>query len=214
MSYLPHIYPVGATFFVTFRLADSLPQHIVKELRIEYNEEGTKIKNEVNDTRKQKELIHNLRHKLFGRYDHQLDNNPYGECHLKDSLIAKILRDKVFQYQGIYYNVDALSIMPNHVHMLLDTSIQVSAKSDIAEAPEHYVDVSKWMQFIKGGSSFLINKLLKRSGTLWEKESYDHYVRFNNPGEYERIKEYIEQNPVKAGLEDRFSRIPYLFSCG
>jgi len=33
---------------------------------------------------------------------------------------------------------------------------------------------------------------------FWQKESYDHWVR--NPSELEKIRTYIENNPVKAGL--------------
>jgi len=211
MPLLPHIYPIGATFFITFRLADSLPQHIFKKLKFEFDIEESKIKKVVFDTNAKEEMLYDLRKKLFGKFDQQLDSHPYGACHLKDSMIAQILWDKIFQYHGKYYNVEALSVMPNHVHMLLDTSIQVPQECDIDEIPKHYMDVNKWMQLIKGGSSFLINKRLKRSGTLWEKESYDHYVRFNKPGEYERIKEYILQNSRKAGLGNRFIKKPYLY---
>jgi REP-associated tyrosine transposase len=42
-------------------------------------------------------------------------------------------------------------------------------------------------------------KLLGRTGEpFWQKESYDHWVR--DQAEFERIRVYIENNPVKAGL--------------
>jgi hypothetical protein len=41
--------------------------------------------------------------------------------------------------------------------------------------------------------------VLGRSGEpFWQKESYDHWVR--DRAEFERIRDYIEANPVKAGL--------------
>lgn len=76
--------------------------------------------------------------------------------------------------------------MPNHVHFVADTSIQISTDMEINEAVEEYVEVSKWMQLIKGGSAYLINKYLKRKGTLWHKESFDHFIRFEKEGEYIR----------------------------
>jgi hypothetical protein len=33
---LPHIAPVGAIFFVTFRLEDSIPQSILRDLKAQY----------------------------------------------------------------------------------------------------------------------------------------------------------------------------------
>jgi putative transposase len=43
------------------------------------------------------------------------------------------------------------------------------------------------------------DRLLKSlKGAFWQKESYDHCVR--NRIEFEKIRRYIETNPVKAGL--------------
>ncbi|GLR17079.1 transposase [Portibacter lacus] len=116
------------------------------------------------------------------------------------------------EYHSRYYNVHAISIMPNHVHMLLDTSNQISNDELIEHVPDNFVDVGNWMQLIKGGSAFQINKYLGRSGKLWAKESFDHYVRFNKEGEYERIKDYILQNPIKAGLGIKYRKKPFLYS--
>jgi putative DNA methylase len=42
------------------------------------------------------------------------------------------------------------------------------------------------------------NRILGQRGHFWQDESYDHLVR--SDGEFDRIRNYIEQNPVKAGL--------------
>jgi REP-associated tyrosine transposase len=42
------------------------------------------------------------------------------------------------------------------------------------------------------------NKVLQRSGTFWEHESFDHYIR--NEAEWKRTVKYVLENPVKAGL--------------
>jgi hypothetical protein len=41
---LPHLAPMGATFFVTFRLADALPQSVISELEEEYINERNLFK--------------------------------------------------------------------------------------------------------------------------------------------------------------------------
>ena len=56
----------------------------------------------------------------------------------------------------------------------------------------------KIMQSIKRYSARLCNQYLERSGTFWQEESYDHTVR--DLDELGRVIEYIENNPVKAGL--------------
>jgi putative transposase len=60
-------------------------------------------------------------------------------------------------------------------------------------------DVSRLLQWLKGSTAREANQLLGRTGqAFWQRESYDHVVR--DARELERIAEYIEQNPVKAGL--------------
>ncbi len=55
------------------------------------------------------------------------------------------------------------------------------------------------MQTLKGYTAREANKLLNRSGQqFWQRESYDHAARDRR--EAERIRRYIEDNPVKAGL--------------
>ncbi len=202
MSYLPHIYPEGATFFMTFRLADSLPQQIVTKLKDEYYARLKLYKSIEKDIEKINEYIEELRSEMFGKYDHQLDDKPYGDCYLKQEEVALILMNKIMSYDNQYYKLIKCCIMPNHVHMLMDTSIQLDNNTPI-------VQVGKWMQLIKGGSSREINKFLSRSGTLWNEESYDHYVR--NRDAYFRIKRYIENNPLKAKLSPKFLKEPFLF---
>jgi hypothetical protein len=76
--------------------------------------------------------------------------------------------------------------MSNHVHVLL--------------LPK--VSVSKLMKSLKGYTAREANRLVGRTGEpFWQKESYDHWVR--DQPEWQRIKSYIENNPVKAGLVSR-----------
>jgi putative transposase len=81
------------------------------------------------------------------------------------------------------YELAAFVIMANHVHALLLPKIPVD----------------KFMKSLKGYTAREANRLLGRTGApFWQKESYDHWVR--NREEWERIRAYIENNPVKAGL--------------
>jgi putative DNA methylase len=45
------------------------------------------------------------------------------------------------------------------------------------------------------------NALLGMRGPFWQEESYDHLVRTD--AEFDRIRAYIEQNPVKAGFASK-----------
>lgn len=76
-------------------------------------------------------------------------------------------------------------VMANHVHVLL--------------LP--HIPPSRLLQPLKGVSAREANLILGRTGQpFWQAESYDHWVR--DEEEFRRIKAYIENNPVKAGLVD------------
>ena len=54
------------------------------------------------------------------------------------------------------------------------------------------------MHSLKSFTGRECNRLLGREGAFWQEESYDHWVR--DPDDLNRIIEYVESNPVKAGL--------------
>ncbi len=86
----------------------------------------------------------------------------------------------------------AVVVMPDHVHLVF------GPLRDENGWPFPLVDI---MQCLKGATAHRINKLLDRSGPVWEEESFDHVLRST-----ESLKEkceYIRQNPVRAGLVDK-----------
>ena len=82
--------------------------------------------------------------------------------------------------------------MPDHVHLLF------VPRRNADGWPFPLVDI---LQCLKGATAHRINKLLHRSGPVWEEESFDHVLRSDESLKEKR--EYIRQNPVKAGLVDR-----------
>lgn len=197
-SLLPHFYQGHSTFFITFRLADSLPQSELIELKEKFQAE--KISITELDEIKRKEILDELTLKYFRNFEHQLHQKLYGDCVLKHANVAQILYDKILSYDELHYNVKCFSVMPNHVHILF-TSIQNEDKPQ----------VDKWMQFIKGGSAYLINKALKRSEKLWAPESFDKYIR--NDEHYRNSFNYTINNPISAGLSSKYSEKPYMYRC-
>jgi putative transposase len=206
---LPHIAPVGASFFVTFRLADSLPQQIVAEIKQTLAEKERSLR--IQFPKDWYELLRIERKRMFGKYEQQLDANPYGECLLKNTAAAERTAEKLREFDGQYYDLWAYCIMPNHVHVLFDFSRQLMDEQNLPspDIPEEYKQLDYVMMRIKGGSSYAINYALGRKGTLWAKDSFDHYVR--NEPEWFRILNYILHNPVKARLAERWDEYPYTF---
>ncbi len=81
------------------------------------------------------------------------------------------------------YYLHAYVIMPNHVHILL----------------EPRVPLAKITRTLKGIAARNANVRLACSGKpFWQDESFDHWIR--DSAQFERVRRYIEWNPVKAGL--------------
>ncbi|HUI52876.1 MAG TPA: transposase [Terriglobales bacterium] len=124
--------------------------------------------------------------KAFVRFDRRLDEAKCGPAWLKHPQIARTVVDTIqFANGSSMYVLHAFVIMPNHVHMLIDPK----------------VDLSEITRAIKGRSARICNQILGRSGQpFWQAESYDHWVR--SPRSFEKIRLYIERNPVTAGLAE------------
>lgn len=75
-------------------------------------------------------------------------------------------------------------IMPEHLHILL--------------TPAEDSSLEKTVMMIKGGAAFRINKELNYSSPIWHTGYHDRWIR--DVHEYRIRKQYIELNPVKAGL--------------
>jgi putative transposase len=84
-------------------------------------------------------------------------------------------------------------IMPNHVHILMTVPGEMS--------------IEKAMQLIKGSFSFLASKELGFRGEIWQRRYSD--VRILDDKSFQQRREYIENNPVKAGLVNRPDEYPY-----
>jgi len=82
-------------------------------------------------------------------------------------------------------------IMPNHVHLILLIKYVHDEQRRTLCAPT----VSRVIKHLKGH----ITKL--KGSSLWQKSFHDHIIR--NQDDYDRITEYIENNPAKW-TEDQY----------
>lgn len=194
---LPHIQPIGSTFFITFNLHDAIPVQIIAALQQEKLVKIASLR-ENRPLNFYEEIVkEHKRH--FSKFDAVLDNAIHGGNYLRNREIAQIVMDKITFYDRKYYDLLAVCIMSNHVHLLIDLYVQIEdlpASIDITS--NNYKPLSELLKLIKGGSAYEANKILKRKGRFWQVESYDHYVR--NEKERDNIIRYIANNPVKANL--------------
>ncbi len=114
------------------------------------------------------------------------------KCLLQSDRMAGLLVDVLYHYRREKkYLLHEFVVMPNHFHLIL--------------TPE--VTLERALQFIKGGFSFRAGRELGVRDTIWQTSFYDHRLR--DAGEYLRVRDYIHQNPVKAGLVRSAEEFPY-----
>jgi REP-associated tyrosine transposase len=118
-------------------------------------------------------------------------------CLFQTDRMSHLFLDTLFHYRNERnYFLHEFVLMPNHFHLLL-TPI---------------VTLEKSIQLIKGGFSFRAKKELGYAGEVWESSFYDRRVR--DCEEYQRMKNYIHQNPVERRLAEIASQFPYSSAAG
>jgi REP element-mobilizing transposase RayT len=90
--------------------------------------------------------------------------------------------------------------MPDHVHLLLTPLRSESGN------PHSLIEI---LQGIKGASAHSVNRALRRSGPVWQEESFDHVLRSDES--FEKKLEYLRQNPVRRGLVGKPEDYPWLW---
>ncbi|MGH2543445.1 MAG: REP-associated tyrosine transposase [Ardenticatenaceae bacterium] len=185
---LPHVQPPGATFFVTTRLVGTVPVEAAERLATVRQETYARVSC-LPDADQRAIQKYRAQRRWFGQWDSLLDQAVYGPTWLADPRIARLVSDSLHFLHGRRYELEALCIMPNHLHLLM-TPLQKEDGS--------YQALTAIMHSLKSYTANQANRLLSRKGAFWQHESYDHFVRDSK--EQERILAYILNNPVKAGL--------------
>ena len=179
---LPHLKKEGAAYFVTFRLADSLPAHEVSRLKHERQiilEQARAAKSPLTWHEEQQLLAW-----YCDKVEALLDAG-HGACWLSKAEIARLVAGALNHFVGQRYELRAWVVMPNHVHAVV-WPMQGHTLSDILHS---------WKSF----ASSQANRLLHRTGeAFWQAESFDHWIRDDE--ERARLVAYVENNPVKAGF--------------
>ena len=178
-GYLPHVKREGASYFITFRLVDSLPKEVLLRFEHEHGEALRRLPAKANS-----EAAEDIHRELRRKIERYLDQGA-GECHLRRPEIADMVADALRHFHSQQYLLDDWVVMPNHVHVIL--------------WPMPNLTLSAILKSRKRHTARQANLILGRTGeTFWQRESYDHWIR--NDDEKARIRRYIRMNPVNARL--------------
>jgi REP element-mobilizing transposase RayT len=180
---LPHWEMEGGTYFVTYRLADSLPKDVLEGLEVERREleRRAETKGQM-QTREARTRIWVAMHK---RTEKILDAG-LGSCVLADPGNARIVAESLRFFDGERYVLHTWCVMPNHVHVVFRLLARFT--------------LSRVMHSWKSYTATKINRAVGRTGRLWQGEYFDRLIR--NDKEFDRAVKYVVDNPCKAGLEE------------
>jgi RecG-like helicase/REP element-mobilizing transposase RayT len=123
--------------------------------------------------------------------------SPHGRTIILDALRA--FHDK-------RYELFAACVMPDHVHFL----IQPWPKENDSKGNVVFWPLSELLHSIKSFSAHRINEIEKRSGSVWEKERFDRYVRSDR--DLEEKFHYILRNPWDSGVAKQNADYPWVWT--
>ena len=179
---LPHLKREGASYFVTFRLAGTLPKELLLRLKAERAAIIAKA------LAAKRPLTWHEQEALFRWYAARVDKHldaGLGECFLARPEIARLIAEAVNFHQGTRFQLHTWVVMPNHVHAVV--------------RPHQDWTLSAILKGWKGYTAREANRRLKRTGQpFWQVESYNHLVRDDE--DLRHCNYYTIMNPVNAGL--------------
>ncbi len=108
------------------------------------------------------------------------------------TLLIDVLRACVASKKFVVHD---FVVMPDHVHLLITVDADMS--------------IERAMQFIKGGFSYRLGREAGYRGEVWRRGFSE--VRVEDRQSFLRHKEYVAENPVKAGLSECPEAYPYCY---
>ena len=109
------------------------------------------------------------------------------------TLLIDVMRSYVAERK---FQLHDFVVMPDHIHLLMTVDREMT--------------IEKAMQLIKGRFSFRLKREFQYLGEVWQHGFSE--ARADDDESFLRYREYIAQNPVKAGLVDSPEQYPYCFS--
>jgi putative transposase len=109
-------------------------------------------------------------------------------------LLVDVLRSYVAARKFLLHD---FVVMPDHLHLLM------TVHGDMT--------IEKAMQLVKGGFSYRLKREFQYAGEVWQRGFSE--ARADDEESFLRHREYIAQNPVKAGLADFPGQYPFCYVC-
>ena len=206
---LPHFQQPGQAYFVTWSLKCIVPKHKFRrissklniyrsQLRPGFPNSDSRFSNRGLETAKpskEDKLFKKfklLQQEYVRTYNRLLDEKKNPSVDLSKPGNISIISNALHFWEGVKLKNYAFCIMPNHVHWVFEV-----LEKDKEGNPVYLQDI---MYSVKRFTANKINKSENRSGSLWQKESFDTTIRDHQ--HLYHVIEYTLNNPVNAGFVD------------
>lgn len=176
--HLPHWRQDGATYFVTFNLADALPANKQRELRAMRDEWERK-----HPPPRTEETWLEYARTVFRQAERAMDAG-FGKCWFQSRPYANELQRSLLHFHMERYELGCFVIMANHCHLTM--------------RPFEGFDLEKELGAIKRTTSRFVNEAEGLTGQFWQEESYDRIIR--DEEHLYRVVQYIGRNPQQANM--------------
>jgi REP element-mobilizing transposase RayT len=183
-GYLPHVKREGASYFVTFRLGDSLPKEALMKYEAEKAERLRRLQQAKQQGRPATDSDDEINRGFRRNVERHLDTG-HGACHLRRPDVAELVSRAVLHFESLRYLLSDWVVMPNHVHVVL-WPMPNELLGEILKS---------WKQFTSRRAKPMVGMT---DENFWQPESFDHWIR--NDEEKARICRYVRNNPVTARL--------------
>jgi putative transposase len=185
---LPHWLVTDHAYFVTLRLAGTIPKTVVAQLQAE--------RSALAKANADEQTLTALSRRQFLRVEqslHAIDNTR--DWLTRPGVPEIVLGNLDWLRQERGWRIYAATALSNHVHLLLR-----NAESRNGRLLE---DIARYKNFVAAQA----NRILDRKGPFWSRESFDHWCR--DEGKVIGVARYICQNPVQAGLVRKWYEWPW-----
>ena len=190
--HLPHWKQEGCTYFITFRLGDSIPKDKLAQWQVELRV-WLQHHPEPRTPEQEKEYA-----ELFAERFHRWLDDGMGECWLKRPELSAMVEEALRFFDSQRYWLGHFVIMPNHVHCL------------VRPLGEHTLPsiLHSWKSF----TAKKMNAILGREGKIWQDELFDCIVR--DEAQLQQFSAYVQGNPAKAQLREGEFKVGHGSSVG
>ncbi|CAN5903431.1 hypothetical protein BH11VER1_BH11VER1_40280 [soil metagenome] len=117
-----------------------------------------------------------------------------------------LIMDCLLHWKEKRYQLYAGCVMPDHVHLLIEPSIESWDENNNAV----FHSLTQILHTIKSFTAHEINKLSKSTGNVWEPESFDRMIRSESDLQEKFL--YIANNPLKAGIMGEGETYPWCWT--